>query len=66
MGVVFGTTLGEERQVGDLNERWAQQGKDGIDAGFFRYLTKPVKVDELLSALEAAFMLRRGSLPAAP
>jgi PAS domain S-box-containing protein len=25
----------------------------GIDAGFFRYLTKPVKVDELISALEA-------------
>jgi PAS domain S-box-containing protein len=24
----------------------------GIDAGFFRYLTKPVKVDELVSALE--------------
>jgi PAS domain S-box-containing protein len=25
----------------------------GIEAGFFRYLTKPVKVDELVSALEA-------------
>jgi DNA-binding response OmpR family regulator len=24
----------------------------GVRAGFFRYLTKPVKVDELLSALE--------------
>jgi DNA-binding response OmpR family regulator len=26
----------------------------GIQAGFFRYLTKPVKVDELVAALEAA------------
>jgi CheY-like chemotaxis protein len=25
----------------------------GIQAGFYRYITKPVKVDELLSALEA-------------
>jgi signal transduction histidine kinase/ActR/RegA family two-component response regulator len=27
----------------------------GIQAGFFRYLTKPVKVDELVSALERVF-----------
>jgi CheY-like chemotaxis protein len=27
--------------------------KLGMNAGFFRYLTKPVKVDELVSALEA-------------
>jgi DNA-binding response OmpR family regulator len=25
----------------------------GIEAGFYRYLTKPVKVDELIGALEA-------------
>jgi CheY-like chemotaxis protein len=25
----------------------------GLQAGFFRYLTKPVKVDELIEALEA-------------
>ena len=25
----------------------------GVQAGFYRYLTKPVKVDELLGALEA-------------
>jgi DNA-binding response OmpR family regulator len=27
----------------------------GIQSGFFRYLTKPVKVDELVEALEAIF-----------
>jgi len=26
----------------------------GIDAGFFRYLTKPIRIDEFLSALDAA------------
>jgi CheY-like chemotaxis protein len=31
----------------------------GARGGFFRYLTKPVKVDELLSALEAAFARRQ-------
>ena len=25
----------------------------GLQAGFYRYLTKPVKVDELMSALES-------------
>lgn len=33
-GVVVGTTLGEERQVGDLSERWAREGADSVDAGF--------------------------------
>jgi PAS domain S-box-containing protein len=37
-----------------------QEREHGARAGFFRYLTKPVKVEELLSALEAAFMLRHG------
>jgi DNA-binding response OmpR family regulator len=27
----------------------------GMQAGFYRYMTKPVKVDELLDALEALF-----------
>ena len=27
----------------------------GLQAGFYRYLTKPVKVDELIAALEALF-----------
>jgi CheY-like chemotaxis protein len=27
----------------------------GLQAGFYRYLTKPVKVDELIGALEALF-----------
>jgi 3-oxoacyl-[acyl-carrier-protein] synthase II len=34
-GVVMGTTLGEERQVGDVSDRWAAEGLDAIDAGFF-------------------------------
>ncbi len=33
-GVVLGTTLGSERQVGDLSERWAVHGPDSVDAGF--------------------------------
>jgi 3-oxoacyl-[acyl-carrier-protein] synthase II len=34
-GVILGTTLGEERQVGDLSERWAAQGTESVDSGFF-------------------------------
>jgi 3-oxoacyl-[acyl-carrier-protein] synthase II len=34
-GVAFGTTMGEERQVGDLSERRKEQGDASIDAGFF-------------------------------
>jgi 3-oxoacyl-[acyl-carrier-protein] synthase II len=34
-GVSFGTTMGEERQVGDLNERRHAQADVGVDAGFF-------------------------------
>ena len=30
---------------------------NGLDAGFFRYLTKPVKLDELTGALDAALQL---------
>jgi len=26
----------------------------GLEAGFFRYLTKPIKVDEFMDALDAA------------
>ena len=32
------------------SERDRQQG---TQAGFYRYLTKPIKVDELIAALEA-------------
>lgn len=35
MGVILGTTLGEERQVGDLNERWIAAGQDSIDPDFW-------------------------------
>jgi 3-oxoacyl-[acyl-carrier-protein] synthase II len=34
-GVSFGTTMGEERQVGDLSERRHAQADVGVDAGFF-------------------------------
>jgi len=34
-GVVVGTTLGEERQVGELDDRWPASGVDSIDPGFF-------------------------------
>lgn len=34
-GTVFGTTLGEERQIGDLTERKVSQGGPVADAGFF-------------------------------
>jgi 3-oxoacyl-[acyl-carrier-protein] synthase II len=33
-GVVVGTTMGEERQVTDLNDSWLARGIDAIDAGF--------------------------------
>ena len=35
VGVAFGTTMGEERQVGDLSERRKAEGDVAIDAGFF-------------------------------
>jgi 3-oxoacyl-[acyl-carrier-protein] synthase II len=34
-GIVLGTTMGEERQVGDLSEHWAAEGPDCIDGSFF-------------------------------
>jgi 3-oxoacyl-[acyl-carrier-protein] synthase II len=34
-GVAFGTTMGEERQVGDLSERRKAQADASVDAGFF-------------------------------
>jgi 3-oxoacyl-[acyl-carrier-protein] synthase II len=34
-GIALGTTLGEERQVGDLSEKWGAEGPDSVDAGFF-------------------------------
>ena len=29
--------------------------KSGLEAGFFRYLTKPIVIDELANALDKAF-----------
>jgi 3-oxoacyl-[acyl-carrier-protein] synthase II len=34
-GMALGTTLGEERQVGDLSEKWGANGANGVDPGFF-------------------------------
>jgi len=34
-GVAFATTMGEERQIGDLSERRLEAGDDAVDAGFF-------------------------------
>jgi CheY-like chemotaxis protein len=31
----------------------------GLEAGFFRYLTKPIKVDELMDTLAAALELAK-------
>jgi len=31
----------------------------GLEAGFFRYLTKPIKVDEFMEALDAALEFAR-------
>jgi DNA-binding response OmpR family regulator len=31
--------------------------KKGLDAGFARYLTKPIKVDEFMAALDAALIV---------
>jgi CheY-like chemotaxis protein len=31
----------------------------GLEAGFFRYLTKPIKVDELMEVLDLAFECAR-------
>jgi 3-oxoacyl-[acyl-carrier-protein] synthase II len=33
-GLAVGTTMGEERQIGDLSERWSQVEADAVDAGF--------------------------------
>jgi len=34
-GLAIGTTLGEERQVGDLSERWVGSGPSSVDSGFY-------------------------------
>jgi CheY-like chemotaxis protein len=35
----------------------------GLEAGFFRYLTKPIKVNEFMNALEEALELSKAKLP---
>jgi 3-oxoacyl-[acyl-carrier-protein] synthase II len=34
-GAVVGTTLGEERQIGDLSQRFTEHGADSVDGSFF-------------------------------
>jgi 3-oxoacyl-[acyl-carrier-protein] synthase II len=34
-GVIVGTTLGEERQLNELSDRWAAEGPESIDASLF-------------------------------
>jgi len=36
----------------------------GLDAGFFRYLTKPIKVNEFMETLDAAFNFSKTKFPA--
>jgi 3-oxoacyl-[acyl-carrier-protein] synthase II len=56
-GVVIGTTLGEERQVGDLSQRWAAQGLEAIDETFL------ARIDNFrLAALVAAELGLGGSV----
>ena len=38
----------------------------GLDAGFFRYLTKPIKVDELMDTLDLALALAEANRPSTP
>ncbi len=39
------------------SDAYPRQIASGIAAGFFRYLTKPFRIDELMSALDAGFAL---------
>ena len=36
----------------------------GLEAGFFRYLTKPIKVNEFMNALDGALKFANNGLPA--
>ena len=38
--------------------------KKGLEAGFFRYLTKPIKVDEFMDALDVALTFSRTTVRA--
>jgi CheY-like chemotaxis protein len=40
--------------------------KKGLDAGFFRYLTKPIKVNEFMDALDMALTHAEKNLDGAP
>ena len=37
----------------------------GLEAGFFRYLTKPIKINEFTEALDAAMASLRNDQPSA-
>ena len=38
----------------------------GLEAGFFRYLTKPIRLEEFMQALDSALAIKVHGLPAAP
>jgi CheY-like chemotaxis protein len=40
--------------------------RKGLEAGFFRYLTKPIRVDAFMSALDEVLELSRAAAPARP
>jgi CheY-like chemotaxis protein len=38
----------------------------GLEAGFFRYLTKPIKINEFMDALDQALQLAQNHSPGTP
>jgi 3-oxoacyl-[acyl-carrier-protein] synthase II len=50
-GVAFGTTMGEERQVGDLSERRKAQGDASVDAAFFERVNNHRLASQVAGAL---------------
>lgn len=40
---------------------YARQIEEGLEAGFFRYRTKPFKVDELMDAIDLALATQGGN-----
>lgn len=42
------------------SKAFQRQIEEGLEAGFFRYLTKPFKVNELMDAIDVALAVRSG------
>jgi CheY-like chemotaxis protein len=45
------------------SDAYPRQIAEGFEAGFFRYLTKPLKVNELMDAIDVALRYAAESLP---